>query len=120
MSPSALPLYPDYLPVRPEGPSKPIDVPPFDIEELGSRANREKPDIFTPSAQIKNITPRIGAEIRGVQISHLTADGLDQLALLAVERGVLVFVRLHQALCQPTQYVLIFFWRDREIKTSRI
>ncbi|KAK2783562.1 hypothetical protein FQN52_009566 [Onygenales sp. PD_12] len=85
------PLYPAYLPVRPEGFSATIDVPPFDIVEPGSRADPAKPEIFTPTAQIQNITRRIGTEIRGVQISQLSNEGLDQMALLAAERGVLVF-----------------------------
>ncbi|KAK2812902.1 hypothetical protein FQN50_000923 [Emmonsiellopsis sp. PD_5] len=85
------PLYPAYLPVRPEGFSATIDVPPFDIIEPGSRADPAKPEIFTPTAQIQNITRRIGTEIRGVQISQLSNEGLDQMALLAAERGVLVF-----------------------------
>ncbi|PGH19865.1 hypothetical protein AJ80_03782 [Polytolypa hystricis UAMH7299] len=85
------PLYPHYLPIRPEGFTKTIDIPPFDIVEPGSRADPAKPEIYTSAAQIKNITPRVGTEIRGVQISQLSNDGLDQVALLAAERGVLVF-----------------------------
>lgn len=86
------PLYPDYLPVRPEGPSKPIYLAPFEVEEPGLRADRDKPEILSHGVQIKNVTPRIGAEIRGVQISKLSSEGLDQIALLAAEKGVLVFV----------------------------
>ncbi|KAL2217153.1 alpha-ketoglutarate-dependent taurine dioxygenase [Thermoascus aurantiacus ATCC 26904] len=85
------PLYPDYLPVRPEGFTPTLDVPPMDISEAGSRADPALPDIRTPKAQLKNITPRIGTEIRGVQLSQLSKEGLDQVALLAAQRGVLVF-----------------------------
>lgn len=97
------PLYPDYLPVRPEGPSKPISLALFEVEEPGSRANHDKPEILTHETQIKNVTPRIGTEIRGVQISKLSSEGLDQIALLAAERGVLIFVR---AWCHAHGYII--------------
>lgn len=88
------PLYPHYLPTRPEGFTPTLDLPPFEAEEPGKRADAEKPEIFTSKAKIFNITPRIGTEIHGVQISELSETGLDQVALLAAKRGVLVFVRL--------------------------
>jgi sulfonate dioxygenase len=91
-----LPLYPHYLPTRPEGFTPTIDIPQFDIVEPGSRANPDKPEIFTSKANITKITPRCGTEIRGVQISSLSKNGLDQVALLAAERGVLVFVSLEK------------------------
>jgi sulfonate dioxygenase len=87
------PLYPDYLPVRPEGLQRYIDVPPFEAEEPGLRADPQLPEIFIPTAKIAQVTPRIGTEIEGVQLSQLTKAGLDQIALLAAQRGVLVFVR---------------------------
>lgn len=88
--PSA-PLYPAYLPTRPDGFTQPVPVPPFKGTEPGRRADPAKPSL-TKGATITNITPRIGTEIRGVQISQLTVEGLDELALLAAERGVVVFV----------------------------
>jgi sulfonate dioxygenase len=86
------PLYPAYLPTRPDGFSATIDVPPFDCEEPGTRADRSKSSILASGAVVEDITPRIGSEIRGVQLSQLTGSGLDEVALLAAERGVLVFV----------------------------
>lgn len=86
------PLYPDYLPTRPEGFTPTLHVEPFESEEPGLRADPAMPELFTSKAKIINITPRIGAEIEGVQLSKLTKDGLDQVALLAAQRGVLVFV----------------------------
>jgi sulfonate dioxygenase len=88
----AEPLYPAYLPTRPDGFSATIDLPPFDSDEPGMRANRSKCSILASGAGVKDITPRIGSEIRGVQLSQLTESGLDEVALLAAERGVLVFV----------------------------
>lgn len=41
--------------------------------------------------QIKKLTPSIGSEITGVQLSKLTAAGKDQLALLVAQRKVVAF-----------------------------
>lgn len=37
------------------------------------------------------MTPYLGTEITGVQISQLSKEGLDELALLTAERKVLLF-----------------------------
>ncbi|OJJ64360.1 hypothetical protein ASPSYDRAFT_39078 [Aspergillus sydowii CBS 593.65] len=87
---AAEPLYPAYLPVRPEGFTATLDVPVFDAEEPGLRADPELPDILSSKTTLKNITPRVGSEIHGLQLSQLTPAGLDQVALLAAQRGVLV------------------------------
>lgn len=93
------PLYPAYLPTRPDGFQPTIDVAPFDGDEPGLRARASKASpsssVFRgpdSKAQLQNITPRIGTEIRGVQLSELSASELDEVALLAAERGVLAFV----------------------------
>jgi sulfonate dioxygenase len=88
---SSEPLYPAYLPTRTDGYIAPIAVPAFDADEPGLRADPAKASLLKGAA-VENITPRIGTEIRGVQISSLGKDGLDELALLAAERGVVVFV----------------------------
>ena len=88
---SSEPLYPAYLPTRPDGFSAPVTLPLFEADEPGSRADPSKAALLK-EATVTNITPRIGTEIRGVQISKLSKEGLDELALLAAERGVLVFV----------------------------
>ncbi|KAL2835229.1 hypothetical protein BDW59DRAFT_177215 [Aspergillus cavernicola] len=85
------PLYPAYLPVRPEGFTPTLDVPAFEADEPGLRGNSELPEILSSKAVLKNITPRVGTEICNLQLSQLTPEGLDQVALLAAQRGVLVF-----------------------------
>ena len=40
---------------------------------------------------MKQISPYIGAIVSGVQISQLNSAGLDELALLAAEKKVVVF-----------------------------
>ncbi|KAI1385127.1 taurine catabolism dioxygenase [Hypoxylon trugodes] len=87
----ANPLYPDYLPTRPDGYSPTLDVPLFEADEPGTRADPTTPSILKAGATITNITPIIGTEIRGIQLSKLTHTGLDEVAFLAAQRGVLVF-----------------------------
>ncbi|KAI1464927.1 taurine catabolism dioxygenase [Daldinia caldariorum] len=85
------PLYPAYLPTRPDGYTPTLDIPEFEADEPGRRADPLKPTIFKTGAKITKIAPRIGAEITGVQLSEFSPAGLDEVALLAAERGVLVF-----------------------------
>ncbi|TFY79886.1 hypothetical protein EWM64_g4121 [Hericium alpestre] len=40
---------------------------------------------------VKHLSPYIGTEVKGVQISHLSEQGLDELALFVAERKMLVF-----------------------------
>lgn len=89
---SSEPLYPAYLPTRPDGFAATIDVPPFAGDEPGRRAIGSKVSELGTEAVLDNITPRIGTEIKGVQLSKLSKAGLDEVALLAAQRGVLVFV----------------------------
>ena len=44
-----------------------------------------------PNAKASKITPTIGTEIRGLQLSKLNNQQKDELALLIAERGVAVF-----------------------------
>ncbi|RXW17375.1 hypothetical protein EST38_g8481 [Candolleomyces aberdarensis] len=85
------------------GPSYPAYLPTFDVSEKfpplelfehsdpGLRANPAKPNLLNENAKLKHISPYLGTEIRGVQISQLSKEGLDELALLTAERKVLVF-----------------------------
>jgi alpha-ketoglutarate-dependent taurine dioxygenase len=40
---------------------------------------------------VSNISPYLGTEVHGVQLSELTKEGLDELALYVAERKVVVF-----------------------------
>ncbi|KAK7062833.1 hypothetical protein VNI00_000328 [Paramarasmius palmivorus] len=89
---TSAPLYPAYLPTRPEGHSASVPHPSFDAVEPGTRAEPSKPNLFAhKELRHKNLTPRIGTEIRGIQLTALNEKELDEVALLAAERGVLVF-----------------------------
>lgn len=47
--------------------------------------------MLVESAIRKDLSPHIGTEIEGIQISQLTSAGLDELGLLAAQRGAIVF-----------------------------
>ena len=59
--------------------------------DVGLRADPAKPNLLTPEAKITHISPYLGTEITGVQISQLSKEGLDELALYASQRKVLLF-----------------------------
>lgn len=58
-----------------------IDVPPFEGDEPGNRADPAKPNLLGPGVMAQNITPRIGTEVRGVQLSKLSIEGLEYVLL---------------------------------------
>ena len=83
--------YKNYLPVYDETTTFP-PTQPFDFHDRGGLADRAKPNLFgVKGAKITKLTPRIGTEITGIQLSRLTDDQKNELALLIAERGVVVF-----------------------------
>ncbi|KAF2717109.1 putative alpha-ketoglutarate-dependent sulfonate dioxygenase [Polychaeton citri CBS 116435] len=74
------------------------------VQDRAAFANPEKISLLVAASNIKHLTPYIGTELEGVQLSELTADQKDELALLAAERGV-VFFR-NQNLDIDQQYTL--------------
>lgn len=56
-------------------------------------ANKERPNLIpqdSPAVKATKLTPVIGTEIRGLQLSKLNDLQKDELALLIAERGVVV------------------------------
>ncbi|SCV03029.1 LANO_0G01706g1_1 [Lachancea nothofagi CBS 11611] len=49
------------------------------------------PDFSPAEASVKKITPRLGTQIDGIQLSSLSNAGKDELALLVAQRGVVIF-----------------------------
>ncbi|KAF7310125.1 Alpha-ketoglutarate-dependent taurine dioxygenase [Mycena indigotica] len=84
------PSYPFYYPVF-DNTQKYPPIEPFEHSDAGHRADRAKPNLLTPNTTTRDISPYLGTEIKGVQISQLSNVGLDELALYAAERKVLVF-----------------------------
>lgn len=67
---------------------------PFEFHDRGLDADPAKPHLLNtndPNVTVTKLTPRIGTEIRGLQLSQLTDAQKNELALLIGERGVVVF-----------------------------
>jgi sulfonate dioxygenase len=67
---------------------------PFDHVEHGKEADPGFPNLLK-NAQVENLTANTGAEVRGVQLSKLTEQGKNELALLVAQKKVVG--RSHQA-----------------------
>ncbi|KAJ3487019.1 hypothetical protein NLI96_g3817 [Meripilus lineatus] len=59
--------------------------------DVGLRADPKKPHLLHEGVTLKHLSPFLGTEVKGVQLSQLTKEGLDELALYTAERKVLVF-----------------------------
>ncbi|KAH8807725.1 putative alpha-ketoglutarate-dependent sulfonate dioxygenase [Xylogone sp. PMI_703] len=73
--------------VPPDPPLEEV-VPPKDRAFF---ADPEKKSLLSAATSVEDVTPYIGTEIKGVQLSQLTDAQKDELALLAAERGVVFF-----------------------------
>ena len=64
---------------------------PYQHIDAASRADPEKKSLLSVIPKKREMTPNIGTEVWGVQLSELTDQQLDELALWTAERGVVVF-----------------------------
>lgn len=82
--------YPHYLPVWDKSLKYgPLD--PFQHTEHGKDADPSFSVLLGPGSHVTDITPSIGAEVRGVQLSKLDEKGKDELALLVAQKKVVAF-----------------------------
>ncbi|RDA96269.1 hypothetical protein CP533_1672 [Ophiocordyceps camponoti-saundersi (nom. inval.)] len=85
--------YPHYLPTwDPSQKYPPLE--PFTHHDPGHDADPTFPTLFPatkPSAKATKLTPSIGSEVHGVQLSSLSAAGLNEVALLVAQRKVVAF-----------------------------
>lgn len=89
-NPDGSALYPDYLPFY--DPLESVeDLGEFEHSDPGHRADPTFPNLLKNATRVSDLSPHIGTEIEGVQLSQLSSEGLDELALLAAQRGGLVF-----------------------------
>lgn len=61
---------------------------PFDFVDRGLKADKAKPHLLDPKdgkVEVTKLTPRVGTEIKGLQLSELTDVQKDELALLIAE-----------------------------------
>ncbi|SPO04459.1 related to E.coli dioxygenase [Cephalotrichum gorgonifer] len=84
------PLYPDYMPLY-DPLEKVEDIGTFEHFDPGHRADPSFTNLLSTATKVTNLSPHVGTEIEGVQLSQLSSAGLDELALLAAQRGALVF-----------------------------
>lgn len=68
-----------------------LKITSTDHTDPGSRANPSKPNLLGSGVTTNDISPYIGTEISGVQISQLSKAGLDELALYTAQRKLLLF-----------------------------
>ncbi|KAI5961154.1 hypothetical protein CANMA_003928 [Candida margitis] len=69
---------------------------PYEFQEHHDnalKADKDLPNLFPKGkdVEITTLSPKLGTEIKGVQLSQLNDAGKDEVALLASQRGVLVF-----------------------------
>ncbi|KAF2090248.1 TauD-domain-containing protein [Saccharata proteae CBS 121410] len=80
--------HPKYLPTWNPQTYPPLE--PFTHYEHGKDADPTFPHLFE-HGKAKTLTPRIGSEVTGVQLSKLSDKGKDELALFIAQRKVAVF-----------------------------
>jgi len=81
--------YPNYLPYWEDERFGPLV--PFDIKDHGLDADPTYPELLPEGVKHTYLTPSIGSEVTGVQLSKLSPAGRDQLARLVAERGAVAF-----------------------------
>ena len=82
--------YSHYLPHSKPGLQPPLEE--FKHTDPGLRADPAKAALLNaPGSSFQEITPAVGTEVHGLQLSSLDSKQKDELALLVAERGVLVF-----------------------------
>ncbi|PLB52638.1 alpha-ketoglutarate-dependent taurine dioxygenase [Aspergillus steynii IBT 23096] len=84
--------FPHYLPVWDNETEKYPPLTPFEHYDHGKDADPSFPDLLPEGKfELDHITPTIGTEIKGVQLSQLSKEGKDQLALFVARRKVVAF-----------------------------
>ncbi|KAG1474174.1 hypothetical protein G6F56_000506 [Rhizopus delemar] len=78
-----------YYPINPQKEYPELDA--FEHNDPGHRADPQKAALLKNATKVFDVTPSIGTEIHGVQLSQLTDAQKDDLALLVAERGVVFF-----------------------------
>ncbi|CAG8976918.1 hypothetical protein HYALB_00011867 [Hymenoscyphus albidus] len=63
----------------------------YEHRDRGIDADTKYPDLLSEGVEVNDLTPTIGTEVTGVQISKLSNAGKDQLARLVAERKVIAF-----------------------------
>jgi sulfonate dioxygenase len=81
--------YKDFLPYNTLTEEEPLAS--YDHVDVASRADPKKTSLLSAIPKQREMTPEIGTEVWGIQLSQLTDQQKDELALWSSERGLLVF-----------------------------
>ncbi|KND92425.1 Alpha-ketoglutarate-dependent sulfonate dioxygenase [Tolypocladium ophioglossoides CBS 100239] len=82
--------YPHYLPTwKPQELDSPLQ--PFEHYEHGKDADTSFPNLLPAGTTVTDLTPTIGTEVRGIQLSSLSDAGKDELARFVAQRKVVAF-----------------------------
>jgi len=82
--------YANYLPTwNPEQKYPPLQ--PFEHYDHGKDADPTYPELLGEGVSVESLTPTIGSEVKGIQLSKLSPAGKDQLARFVAERKVVAF-----------------------------
>ncbi|CAF9911700.1 MAG: hypothetical protein ALECFALPRED_007625 [Alectoria fallacina] len=82
--------HPKYLPLwDPDTKYPPLE--PFTHYEHGKDADPSFPELLRGATSVSELTPSTGSEVHGIQLSALTKEGKDQLALFVAQRKVVAF-----------------------------
>ncbi|KAJ7035544.1 TauD-domain-containing protein [Mycena alexandri] len=82
--------YAHLMPVYSNDKYPPLEY--FEHIDAGSRALKHpNPRSFLDNANVVELTPELGSDVRGVNLATLSSDQKDQLALEVARRGVIVF-----------------------------
>ena len=82
-------LYPEYLHFY-DPLEKVEDLGSFEHNDPGHRADPKLTNLLKTAERVIDLSPHVGTEIEGVQLSQLSSAGLDELALMAAKRGAIV------------------------------
>ncbi|CAF3477589.1 unnamed protein product [Fusarium graminearum] len=82
--------YPNYLPTWNTDQVYP-PLEPFEHYEHGKDADPSFSNLLTSDSKVSHLTPTIGTEVEGVQLSSLSDAGKDELARYVAERKVVAF-----------------------------
>lgn len=64
---------------------------PFELIDPGHQAlQHAEPRAFLRGAEVEDLTPDFGSEVKGVELHKLDKEGREQLALYVAQRGVVV------------------------------
>lgn len=99
--------YAHLLPVFP--PDKYPPLTPFTHVDAGSRAlNHPNPRAFLDKAEVIELTPKFGSDIRGVNLAELNPDAMDELALEVYQSLLTLFREFICALQVARRGVVVF------------